>query len=73
MTDRQTQYEEDRMSKRLTNGEVGRIVNAAKALVEAHERRSSSSQHATLGEESALFELNFRLGAWRQSRGMKVD
>ncbi len=56
--------------KRLTKAEVGRIVNAARTLIEANERRSPTSDHATLGEEGALWELNFQLGVYRQKKGM---
>ena len=54
-------------SKRLTQGEVARVVKAARGLVEAHERRSPTSEHATLGEEGALWELNFQLLHFRQT------
>lgn len=57
------------IGSRLLRSDVEKIVNAARALVEAHERRSPTSEFATLGEEGAMFELNFRLGAWRDSRG----
>lgn len=53
--------------RRLERGEVRRIVKAARELIAAHERRNQSSKHATLGEEQAMWELNFQLGVFRAS------
>ncbi len=55
---------------RMTRAEVGRIVNAAKVLVEAHAKRSPTSEHSTLNEDAALWELNYQLGVYRQRKGM---
>jgi hypothetical protein len=54
---------------RLTVLEVERIVNAAAALVEAHDKRNPEYGYITLNEDAALFELNYRLGAYRQAKG----
>lgn len=59
------------MNNHLSKYEVARIVEAAKSLVEAHQRRSNTSNYATLGEEGAMWELDFRLGSFRQAKGYK--
>lgn len=51
--------------------EVERIVRAARELISAHERRNKDSKNATLGEEGAMWELNFQLGVFRADKGMK--
>lgn len=56
---------------RMTRAEVGRIVEAAKVLIEAHTKRSPTSEHSTLNEDGALWELNYQLGVYRQKKGMK--
>ena len=55
---------------RMTSVEVERIVKAARELIEAHERRSPTSEYSTLGEDGALWELNFQLGEYRTRKGM---
>ncbi len=54
----------------MTRADVARITRAATALVEAHKRRSPSSENSTLAEDDALWELNFHLGVYRQKKGM---
>ena len=60
----------DSQPKTLTYGEVGRIVAAAGVLIEEHKKRPHGSENATHGEQRAMWELNFQLGMFRQSRGM---
>ena len=57
----------------MSKVEVERVVKAARELIEVHGRRSQTSENATLGEEQAMWELNYRLGEFRRSKGMKVD
>jgi hypothetical protein len=45
----------------FTREAVAEVVAGARELVKAHERRSPTSQHATLGEQDALFNVYFRL------------
>lgn len=46
-----------------TRDEIGEIVRAARALDAAFQRRSITSQNATLGEEEALMFLKERITA----------
>lgn len=47
--------------REITREEASEMARLAARLVEANARRSPSSEHATLGENDALFELHWRL------------
>lgn len=57
----------------LTRDEARRIVLCAEALTAAFGRRNPTSEHATMGEEEALFNLRWELHQLLPFSGPKVD
>lgn len=52
--------------KTLKRDEVAQVVIAARALIKVHESRNPTSEHATLGEESALMFLKEKINkVWK--------